>query len=139
MEPKGTLLLSHRDAAALLSLNECIGAVEQAFKSHAEGGSLHLGMLEIHARDGAFHLKSAGLELTRPYFDAKVNGNFFQKKQRFGMPNIQGVIVLLRSEVLFGLHLQVKVDLLFQLAVELILSYIEEQSAPELEQELQHH
>jgi alanine dehydrogenase len=98
MKPKGTLLLSRRDVAALLSLDECIVAVEQAFKSHAEGRSLPPGVLGIHSRDGGFHIKAAGLELARPYFAAKVNGNFFRNKPRFGMPNIQGVIALCDAE-----------------------------------------
>lgn len=98
MKPKGTLLLKRQEVAALLSLDECIAAVEQAFKSHAEGRSLPPGVLGIHARDGAFHIKAAGLELARPYFAAKVNGNFFQNKQRFGLPNIQGVIALCDAE-----------------------------------------
>ncbi len=98
MKPKGTLLLNRRDVVALLGLDECIVAVEQAFKAHAEGRSLPPGVLGIHTRDGGFHIKAAGLELARPYFAAKVNGNFFQNKQRFGMPNIQGVIVLCDAE-----------------------------------------
>src|SRR5215475_2832509 len=98
MKPKGTLLLGRRDVAALLGLDECIAAVEQAFKTHAEGRALPPGVLGIHARDGGFHIKAAGLELARPYFAAKVNGNFFQNKQRFGLPNIQGVIVLCDAE-----------------------------------------
>lgn len=98
MKPKGSLLLSRRDVAALLSIDECMTAVEQAFKSHARGKSLTPGVLGIHARDGAFHIKAAGLELSRPYFAAKVNGNFFQNKKRFGLPNIQGVIALCDAE-----------------------------------------
>ncbi len=98
MKPKGSLLLGRRDVTALLDLDECIVAVEHAFKSHAEGRSLPPGTLGIHSRDGGFHIKAAGLELARPYFAAKVNGNFFQNKQRFGMPNIQGVIALCDAE-----------------------------------------
>lgn len=94
MKPKGTLLLSRQDVAALLSIDECIAAVAHAFKLQAEGRSLGPGMLGIHSCDGGFHIKAAGLELARPYFAAKVNGNFFQNKQRFGLPNIQGVIVI---------------------------------------------
>ena len=98
MNTKGTLLLSRREVAALLNLDECMVAVEQAFKLHAEGRALPPGVLGIHARNGGFHLKAAGLELTRPYFAAKVNGNFFRNEQRFGLPNIQGVIVLCDAE-----------------------------------------
>ena len=98
MKTKRTLLLSRREVASLLSLDECLIAVEQAFKSHAEGRALPPGVLGVPARDGGFHLKAAGLELARPYFAAKVNGNFFQNEQRFGLPNIQGVIVLCDAE-----------------------------------------
>jgi alanine dehydrogenase len=70
----------------------------RAFKAHAEGRSLRPGVLGVHARGGGFHIKAAGLELSRPYFAAKVNGNFFQNNQRFGLPNIQGLIVLCDAE-----------------------------------------
>jgi alanine dehydrogenase len=98
MKSHKTLLLKRGDVAALLSLVECMDAVEQAFKAHAEGRSLKPGVLGVPARDGGFHIKAAGLELARPYFAAKVNGNFFHNRQRFGMPNIQGVIVLCDAE-----------------------------------------
>ncbi len=94
MKSVETLLLSRGDVAALLNLAECMNAVEQAFKAHAEGRSLAPGVLGVHAKDGGFHIKAAGLELCRPYFAAKVNGNFFRNRERFGLPNIQGVIVL---------------------------------------------
>jgi alanine dehydrogenase len=98
MKSQETLLLSRSDVAALLSLGECIDAVEWAFKAHAEGRSLAPGVLGLHAKDGGFHIKAAGLELSRPYFAAKVNGNFFHNKERYGLPNIQGVIVLCDAE-----------------------------------------
>ncbi|MEW6206906.1 MAG: ornithine cyclodeaminase family protein [Acidobacteriota bacterium] len=98
MKPKGTLLLSRREVAALLGLDECITAVERAFKAKAEGRALPPGVLGVHARDGGFHIKAAGLCLARPYFAAKVNGNFFLNKERFQMPNIQGVLLLCDAE-----------------------------------------
>ncbi len=98
MRPEGTLMLRRSDVVSLLSLDECIAAVEEAFKSHADGKSLPPSVMGVHARDGGFHIKAAGLELARPFFAAKVNGNFFHNKQRFGMPNIQGLIVLCDAE-----------------------------------------
>jgi alanine dehydrogenase len=89
MQPVGTLLLS---------LNECMSVVEQAFIAHAEGCSLPPGVLGVHAKEGGFHIKAAGLELSRPYFAAKVNGNFLRNRERFDLPNIQGVIVLCDAE-----------------------------------------
>jgi len=98
MKSQETLLLNRGDVAALLGLDECIDAVEQAFKAHAEGRSLPPGVLGVHAKDGGFHIKAAGLDLGRPYFAAKVNGNFFRNRERFDLPNIQGLIVLCDAE-----------------------------------------
>jgi alanine dehydrogenase len=94
MKPMKTLLLKRGDVSALLGLDECITAVEQAFKLYAEGQTLPPGALGVHARDGGFHIKAAGLKLSRTYFAAKVNGNFFRNAERYGMPNIQGIIML---------------------------------------------
>jgi len=93
-----TLILSRNDIAELLTIDECIGAVEQAFRLHAQGKSLPPGVLSIPAKDGGFHIKAAGLDLGKLYVAVKVNGNFFFNKQRFGMPNIQGVIILCDGE-----------------------------------------
>jgi alanine dehydrogenase len=89
-----TLLLQRRDVIALLSLDECIAAVEAAFRLHAEGRSLAPGVLGVRARASGFHIKAAGLELSRPYFAAKANANFSGNPERDGLPAIQGVIVL---------------------------------------------
>src|SRR5215218_2220283 len=94
MQTPDTLLLSRGDVAELLSLDECIVAVEAAFRLDAEGKSLGPGVLGVHARDGGFHIKAAGLELSRTYFAAKVNANFPRNAERFGLPTIQGLIVL---------------------------------------------
>lgn len=98
MKADEMLVLTRRDVAELLSLDECIAAVEQAFRAHAAGHSLPPGTLGIPARDGGFHIKAAGLRLKRTYFAAKVNGNFFHNQERFGLPRIQGVIVLCDGE-----------------------------------------
>jgi alanine dehydrogenase len=98
MTGRGTLLLTRTDVAALLGLDECIAAVENAFKLHGEGDLTPPGMLSVHARDGSFHIKAALLPLARNYFAAKLNGNFFRNAERFNLPNIQGVILLCDGE-----------------------------------------
>ena len=98
MKPSDTLLLSRDDVAALLNLDECIAAVEAAFRLDAEGKSLPPGVLGVPSRGGGFHIKAAGLELSRTYFAAKVNANFSDNFARFGLPTIQGVIVLCDGE-----------------------------------------
>ena len=44
-----TLILSRADVLDLLSLPECIDAVEQAFRLHAEGRTLGPGVLGVPA------------------------------------------------------------------------------------------
>ena len=92
------LVLTRRDVVELLTLDDCITAVEQAFRLHAEGASLPPGVLSVPAGDGGFHIKAAGLRLGRPYFAAKTNGNFPLNPARLGRPAIQGVVVLCDAE-----------------------------------------
>jgi alanine dehydrogenase len=90
----GTLILTRRDVAALLSIEECTEAVEHVFKLYGEGKTQAPGVLGMHAHDGGFHIKTGVLQLNRPYFAAKINANFPQNPKRLGLPTIQGVIVL---------------------------------------------
>jgi alanine dehydrogenase len=89
-----TLVLSRRDVQALLDWDECIAAVENAFRLHGEGRSLGPGVLGVRAPHGGFHIKAAGLDLGRVYFAAKTNANFSDNPRRHGLPAIQGVVVL---------------------------------------------
>ena len=89
-----TLIFSRSDVERLLTLDECIAAVEDAFAQHAQGKTAPPGVLGMHAPDGGFHIKAALLTLDRPYFAAKTNSNFAQNGARHGLPTIQGVVVL---------------------------------------------
>jgi len=89
-----TVVLSRSDVLDLLSLPDCIDAVERAFRFHAEGHTLGPGVLSMHASGGGFHIKAAGLIGERSYFAAKTNGNFSDNPRRSGLPTIQGTIVL---------------------------------------------
>jgi len=66
-----TLVLSRSDVHALLTLPDCIAAVEQAFALHADGKTLGPGVLGVHVPGGGFHVKAAGLVGARRYFAAK--------------------------------------------------------------------
>ena len=94
----GTLLLSRHEIASLLTLEDCIDAVEGAFRGHAEGTSLGTGILHMDAPDGEFHIKAGGLSEPTAYFALKANAGFFQNSERFGLPNIQGLILLYSAE-----------------------------------------
>ena len=89
-----TLIFNRSDVERLLTLDECIAAVEDAFAQHAQGKTAPPGVLGMHAHDGGFHIKAALLTLDRPYFAAKTNANFPQNGARHGLPTIQGVVVL---------------------------------------------
>jgi len=94
MKPNEILLLSAQEIQSLLTLDECIGAVEHAFRAHGEGSAAPPAVLSMHTAGGGFHIKAGLLEFDRSYFAAKVNGNFPENPPRFGLPTIQGVIVL---------------------------------------------
>ncbi len=90
---EGTLLLSRNDVSQLLGIEECIAAVEHAFKLHGEGTLQPPGILGVHAVDGGFHIKAGIMGLARPYFVAKINANF-PRNIEIGSPTIRGVIVV---------------------------------------------
>jgi alanine dehydrogenase len=90
----GAFLLSRSDVERLLAPDECMAAVEDAFRRHALGKAPPPGILGLHAGDGGFHIKAALLTLDRPYFAAKTNANFPHNGARHGLPTIQGVVVL---------------------------------------------
>src|SRR5690242_17829019 len=98
MSPDGTLLLNRSEIRELLTLEESISAVERAYRAHAEGNTLAAGLLHVDAHGGEFHVKAGGLKGARTYFALKANGGFFENKRRYGLPNIQGVILLCDGE-----------------------------------------
>lgn len=88
-----TILLCRDDVAALLSPRDCIAAVEDAFRKAALGEVPAPAILGMRAGDGGFHVKAGWLQAGAPYFAAKVNANFAQNA-RFGLPTIQGAVLL---------------------------------------------
>jgi len=98
MNPDEILLLTPREVRELLTVDECISAVEQAFRVYGEGKTGPPAMLSVHLPEGAFHVKAGTLDFGASYFAAKVNGNFPGNGSRFGLPTIQGVIVLCDAE-----------------------------------------
>jgi ornithine cyclodeaminase/alanine dehydrogenase len=98
MNSESTLILTRRDIAALMGFSDYVSAVEAAFRRYAEGQALVAELLHIDEPDGAFHIKAAGLSLPRSYVAVKINGNFAQNRRRFGLPTIQGAIILCDGE-----------------------------------------
>ncbi len=88
------LLLDRRTIAELLSLDECIIAVEAAFAAHARGETLAPGLLHGDGVGGEYHIKAGGLRTPQPRYACKINSSFFQNRATNGLPNIQGLIAL---------------------------------------------
>ncbi|HEY6120143.1 MAG TPA: ornithine cyclodeaminase family protein [Pyrinomonadaceae bacterium] len=111
MTPTGTLLLTRHEVASLFSIEDCISAVEGVFKLHGEGKTEMPGILGIHATKGGFHIKAGVLKLQRPFFAAKINANFPQNPKLFGLPLIQGVIVLCDGETGYPLAVMDSIEI----------------------------
>jgi alanine dehydrogenase len=94
MQTESTWLLGRSDVQELLSLTECIDAVEKAFRRQGEGKIPPSGILGVRTQRGGLHVKTACLRGTKNYIAAKLNTNFPQNFPRFGRPTIQGAIVL---------------------------------------------
>ena len=97
MRPASTLLLNRAAVSSVLRAEDYIAAVEHAFGAHGSGASLATGLLHIDSHGGEFHVKSSGLELGRTYVGVKVNGAFWQNRER-GLPYVHGGILLFDGE-----------------------------------------
>jgi alanine dehydrogenase len=94
MQTERTLLFNRSDVQELLSLAECIDAVEKVFHRQGEGKIPPSGILGVRTQSGGLHVKTACLIGAKKYIVAKLNTNFPQNYARFGKPTIQGIIVL---------------------------------------------
>jgi len=84
------LVLTRADVASLLTLDDCIAAVEDAFRRVGTGEARPAGILGFPVAGGGVHVKAAALG---DRFAAKVNGNF-SGNPALGLPAIQGAILL---------------------------------------------
>jgi alanine dehydrogenase len=89
-----TLIFQRADIRRLLSIDECMNTVEAAFRLLGEGKAQPPKILGFPSNGGGFHIKAGLLEAGREYFVAKINANFPSNPKKFGLPTIQGVIIL---------------------------------------------
>lgn len=94
MSSTGTLLLTASEVAALLDLPSCLAAVADVLRRHAAGETVPPHVLGLRAAEGGLHVKGAGLLGSEPRLAVKLNANFPANPERFGLPAIQGVLVL---------------------------------------------
>jgi len=86
-----TRILTAADVAALLTIDDCITAVERVFRDYGEGRIAPPQSLGVHAASGTFHVKAAVADV----FAAKINANFPGNPKQHGLPTIQGVIIVM--------------------------------------------
>jgi ornithine cyclodeaminase/alanine dehydrogenase len=94
----GTLLLSRTEVARLLTVQDCIDAVENVFRLQGEGKVPAPGILGVKTAQGGFHVKAGLLPGAKSYIVAKLNSNFPQNRPLHQLPTIQGLIALYDGE-----------------------------------------
>ncbi len=108
---QSTLLLKRPEVRALLTIDECIDAVERVFKLQGEGKTSPPGILGFHAAAGGFHIKAALHHDGETYCVAKLNSNFPSNPGKLGLPSIQGVLALFSGENGFPLAVMDAVEI----------------------------
>src|SRR6266550_1789327 len=98
MQSEGTLLLRRSDVEQLLSLRDCIDAVEEIFRLQGHGKVPAAAILGVKAPGGGLHVKAGLLPGQKDYIVAKLNTNFPNNRARSGLPTIQGVIVIYNAK-----------------------------------------
>ncbi|HEV2804660.1 MAG TPA: ornithine cyclodeaminase family protein [Chthoniobacterales bacterium] len=94
MRSEPARLLSRSEVACLLTMPECIGAVENMFRLLGEGKLPAPGILGIKTENGGLHIKAGLLPGVRDYIVAKLNTNFPQNRAAHDLPTIQGLILV---------------------------------------------
>jgi len=94
MQLEGTMLLRRTDVEDLLSLKDCISAVEEILRLQGEGEVPGSAILGVTAERGGLHVKAVLLPGEKSYFVAKLNTNFPDNDPEFELPTIQGLILL---------------------------------------------
>src|SRR5262245_51537142 len=84
------LVLTRSDTEGLLELEECVEAVERAFRIHGEGRALAASRRHVPANTGGFHVTAGGLP---ELLSVKVNGHF-PPFEPGGPRRMSGAIVL---------------------------------------------
>jgi alanine dehydrogenase len=98
MQVDGTLLLRQNEIEEVLSLRDCIDAVEEVFRLQGRGKIPDSGILGVKASNGGLHVKAGLLPGDRNYIVAKLNTNFSNNRARFSIPTIQGLIAVYDAE-----------------------------------------
>ena len=88
------LIITRREIARAMKPADYLRAVERAFLAAATGKAFSPHPMHLPAKGGGFHAKGASISMDRDYVAVKVNGNFPGNPAEFGLPTIQGAILL---------------------------------------------
>ncbi len=91
------VVLGATDLCTILSPAICLAALQDVYRrlqSAADDSGQSIG---FSTDDGMFHVKAGLYPGTHTFFAAKVNANFPDNPSRFGLPTIQGLIVLCKG------------------------------------------
>lgn len=89
-----TIILTRSDLESVLTSDDCLTSVEEAFRNYGEGRTAAPKSLGLHAPEGTFHVKAAMSDICA----IKINANFPGNPTHHQLPTIQGVIVLMDME-----------------------------------------
>lgn len=93
------IFLTRSEIAALMRPEDYLAAVEAGFRAASAGRAVSPAPLYLPAVRGGFHAKAATFSSDRARYAAlKFNGNFPGNQERFGLPTIQGLIVLCNAD-----------------------------------------
>ncbi len=98
MKPEATLLVRSSDVEELLSLPDCIDAVEEVLRLQGQGKIPRSEILAVKTPNGGLHVKATLLPRGQSYIVAKLNTNFPGNRTRSRLPTIQGLIAVYDAE-----------------------------------------
>ena len=98
MKPEATLLVRRSDVEELLSLPDCIDAVEEVFRLQGQVKIPGPEILGVKTPNGGLHVKATLLPRGQGYIVAKLNTNFPNNRAKSRLPTIQGLIVVYDAE-----------------------------------------
>lgn len=88
------LIITGADIRRVMKPADYLGPVDRALRAAAMGKASSPLPMHLPTKRGGFHAKGAGISLDRDYVAVKVNGNFPGNPVEFGLPTIQGAIIL---------------------------------------------
>lgn len=93
-----TRILTRRNIASLMRSEDYVAAVEAAFLAERFGRAEAPPPMHLPGEGGTFHGKGAVFSNGKAYVALKLNGNFPDNPRRFGLPCIQGAILLCNAQ-----------------------------------------